>query len=142
MNDKIKKIFFILPVLLLALFVTHYVYLATGAEFTECITDTICLSSKDDLVMLVLMYTVTRCILLIGGLSAIILTMLLIRNKYFFLLAGILCFAISVTGLFALFKLTPTNELHNYIHIMVITAFVALPGCVFIYAQFKKRKSG
>lgn len=138
MHTPFRKSLVIIPLLLGAIYGAHYYFLATGAEFTECITDNYCLSSRDDIFTLALVYTVTRALMLAAAFGALAGTVYIMRNRYFFLFGGMLCFAISAMSFFVLFKLTPAGELNNYIHIMVIAAFVAILGGLFIYAQFKK----
>ncbi|HOP62035.1 MAG TPA: hypothetical protein PK358_01170 [Spirochaetota bacterium] len=124
--------------ILAAIYLVYWVYLYTGAEYTECITESFCLNSRDDRFILALVYTATRGLLVIAAFAAIVATLYFMRKRYFFLLAGVFCIVTGLTGIMTLLGVAPPGELENYIHIIIIGAVAVVLGFVFVFAHFKK----
>ncbi|HCL55536.1 MAG TPA: hypothetical protein DHW82_00800 [Spirochaetia bacterium] len=137
---KINKNGLFIAVFFISLYAVYYVYLSFAHEYTEYITNTYSLNSKNQTGILALFYTLGRGFILFLGVAAIYGVFYAMRKKYFFLLSAIFCFLIGFGSVFALIKLTPSAEIKNFIHILIICFFVIILGIVFIYAQYKKKK--
>ncbi len=61
----------ILLALTVAVFVAHCVFLCLGNEYNEWITDTFSLNSKKDMLLLALVYTMTRLLMITAAFGTI-----------------------------------------------------------------------
>ena len=117
-----------------------FIYLKTGGEYTECLTDNYCLYSWDNTLELALIYTLTRIFYITAAFALLFLTIHIIRKKYIFIIGGLVCFATSGLAIFVLIKLTPPDEINRYIHIFIISGFITLVGIVLTAAHFKSNR--
>jgi len=136
---KIIRSGIVLSVLFAAVFIGHFIYVSRSPEYDENINAQYSLNSRNQTALLALFYTMGRGGLLLAGGAAIYGVLYMMRKRYFFLFAGMLCIIIGIVAMYALFKATPAAEINKYIHIPVISFFVVVLGFVFIYAQFKNR---
>jgi len=138
----VKKMYnniMLLSFFFIALFIVHYVYLSYSPEYTEYMTNNFSLNSKKQTAMLALSYTVFRGVVVCAGAASLYGIFYAMRKRYFFLFAGILCIAIGIIAVYALIMVTPSRDVKNYIHIVVISFFIIILGIVFIYGQYKNK---
>lgn len=130
----------ILSFFFIALFIVHYVHLSCRPEYTEYMTNNFSLNSKKQTAMLALSYALFRGAVVCAGAVSLYGIFYAMRKRYFFLFAGILCIAIGIIAMYALIMVTPSGDIDNYIHIVIISFFIIILGIVFIYGQYKKNQ--
>jgi hypothetical protein len=140
MPTKLKS-FLQLSAIWLGCVAFSYLLLLIFSEHTQCVTNRTCLNARDDTFLLALTY----------GTSLILLhltfkfTMQFIRYAFArgwgIQLGAWTLIGVSLFGIVVLFLVTPSDQITQFIHIIVIAGLLAAFGVFMLYSITKGKKS-
>lgn len=135
-----KKIFYLL-LCWLTLFVAEYFYFFITDESVECLTDNICLSTKNSPALLAMAQSSLIMLLIFVAFFTSYLMMLAWLKGFAIYLGAGLMILLGGGGVATLIAVTPKDELLDFIHIIIIGSFFILLGIFMLYKTLQKRKS-
>lgn len=133
------RVFTVLCAIWLGLVVVHSVQMTLNAEGIECITDSVCLSTKNDMLMLACLQASFIVFLIIIARITLLFMLFAISKGFGVYLGGGLMMVLGLTGVAILFSVTATEEIVNFIHIIVVGCFLVLFGAFMIFKTWQKR---
>jgi LPXTG-motif cell wall-anchored protein len=109
-------------------------------EYTECITDSWCISSKDDLLLMSAFQTLFIVIVAFAIRYAFIFAVWMITSKHANIWTAIFFFMLGILGIAAYLLTVPADDKIEFVHIPIIAGVIILIGFAFLFFFKKKKK--
>lgn len=123
----------------LAVLAIHYLYYLFADEQTECFTNSICLSSKNDIYAFSAIQGGFIIFLILLATFSIRFMWFAVQKGFAIYLGGGLMLMLGPVGIAILIAVTPQDEILNFIHIIIIGSLLSLLGGFMIFKTWTKK---
>jgi len=137
-TKKIKRLLGLI-LSILGIYGVIFVLYYFGDESTTCITDSICLSSKEAIIQLTLLQGTFLVFLLVVIIATFRFCFWLLDHGWMIPVGGAVIFILGIVGIFAFNKFVMPEERSDFIHILVIAIFAIILGGIMLFVGIKRR---
>jgi len=111
-----------------------------GDESTTCITDSICLSSKESIIQLTLLQGTFLVFLMVVIMATFRFCIWLLDRGWMMPVGGAVIFILGIVGIFCFNEFVAAEERTDFIHILIIAILSIIFGGIMLFVGLKRKR--